>query len=206
MAVLSRVFLAAAAAALGVSALGAPDVTLTFDDIEVSNEEACGRSQLSEEDPYHGILVTGTEYNLVVNSTKTAACPSDAPFTYYPQWASSGSNVLLNLADGIRFHAPESKKLNAGFFHAGFVYDDAQLASDITNITVQIHVTSSDGREELTQDFPLWGAKNYGPWQVFVNETNADWIQVSGHVFAYTGDSVISTSNLIVDDAELWFV
>ncbi|KAL7904892.1 hypothetical protein GGI35DRAFT_489419 [Trichoderma velutinum] len=205
MAVLSRVLLAAAAASLGASALGDPDVILTFDDIEVSNEKTCGRSQLSQEDPYHGIIITGTEYNLVVNSTKTAACPSDEPFTYYAPWASSGSNVLLNLADGIRFHAPESKKLNAGFFHAGFVYNDDQLASDIKNITIQIHVTSSDGRDEELQDFTLPGG-NIGPWQVFVNQSNADWIQVSGHVFAYTNDAVISTSNLIVDDARLWYV
>ncbi|KAL5092914.1 hypothetical protein Trisim1_000646 [Trichoderma cf. simile WF8] len=204
MAVLSRVFLAAAAAALGASALGAPDVTLTFDDIAVSNEESCGRSQLSQEDPYHGIIITGTEYNLVINSTKTVACPNSQPFTYFADWASSGSNVLLNLADGIRFHAPEEKKLYSGFFHAGFVYGEDQLAPGITNVTVQIHVKTSDGKDQLFQDFPLTSG-NFGPWQVFVNETSADWIQVQGYAFAYTGSSVITSTSLIVDDAELWY-
>ncbi|RFU80713.1 hypothetical protein TARUN_1482 [Trichoderma arundinaceum] len=192
MAVLSRVLLAAAAAVIGVSA---KTVTLNFDDISVSNDEECGLKSLNQKTPYNGFLITGSNVG-VLNSTRTKECPQKEETRAYPNWSTSGSNVVYNSDGSLKFKVQGTQKITKSAFDISVIFYDDWL---LLNSTIQIQTTLSTGDQEFYVFQTL--EDGVGPFHIDVTGPPATWVQIESIAIMPIGEGPTINTDLIVDTA-----
>ncbi|KAH6609369.1 hypothetical protein Trco_002715 [Trichoderma cornu-damae] len=195
MAVLSRLLLAAAAAALGVSA---STVTMNFDDVLVSNDEACTETILNQKNGYHGFTITTFEGNVsVLNSTMTPNCPLGKEDTSaHPMWSTSGSNVLYNSAGYLKFKPQGSKKITKSSFDVDLIFYPNQL---FFNSTVKIETTLSNGKQELYVYSTL--DDGFGPYHIEVNGAPSSYVIIDALAIMPIGEGPTVNTDLVIDNA-----
>ncbi|KAL7952090.1 hypothetical protein V8C42DRAFT_357125 [Trichoderma barbatum] len=193
MAVLSRVLLAAATAALGVSAA---TVTLNFDDVSVSNEKHCGQTALSQKSAYNGFLITGSGGIGILNSTQTRNCPTEEETRAYSSWSTSGTNVLYNGNGRLKFQFLGSQKITKSAFDIDLIFYDNQIG---LNTTVEIATTLSGGEQELHVFQTL--EDGFGPYHIEVNGAPSSYVSIEALAIMPIGEAPTINTDLAVDTA-----
>ncbi|KAM6481752.1 hypothetical protein HDV62DRAFT_69657 [Trichoderma sp. SZMC 28011] len=191
MAVLSRVMLAAAAAALGVSAA---TVTLNFDDIVVSNARQCGQTALNQKTAYNGFLITGGGGVGILNSTATPNCPTEEETRPYPSWSTSGSNVVYNSNGKLKFTVQGSQKITKAAFDVDLIFYDSELQ---LNTTVEIQTTLSGGEQDLYVFHTL--EDGFGPYHIETSGTPATSVLIEALAIEPIGEGPTINTDLAVD-------
>ncbi|EHK24110.1 uncharacterized protein TRIVIDRAFT_221357 [Trichoderma virens Gv29-8] len=193
MAVLSRVLLVAAAAALGVSAT---TVTLNFDDVAVSNDKHCGQTALSQKTAYNGFLISGGGGIGILNSTQTANCPTEEETRAYSSWSTSGTNVLYNGNGRLKFQVQGSQKITKSSFDIDLIFYDNQLA---LNTTVEIQTTLSGGEQDLYVFHTL--EDGFGPYHIETTGAPASYVSIEALAIMPIGEGPTINTDLAVDTA-----
>ncbi|KAL7907394.1 hypothetical protein GGI35DRAFT_487094 [Trichoderma velutinum] len=191
MAVLSRVMLAAATAALGVSAAS---VTLNFDDIAVSNDKQCGQTALKKS--YNGFTITGDGGVGILNSTATPNCPTEEETRAYSSWSTSGSNLVYNGNGQLKFRVQGSQKITKSSFDVDLIFYDNQIA---LNTTVEIQTTLSGGEQDLYVFHTL--EDGFGPYHIETTGAPATYVLVEALAIMPIGEGPTINTDLVVDTA-----
>ncbi|KAK5996038.1 hypothetical protein PT974_04462 [Cladobotryum mycophilum] len=196
MAILSRALLAVAIAAFGASA---KTVTLNFDDISVSNADACGLKVFDQKKAYSGFLVTADSELRILNGTKTEKCKSwddwQRPFA---GWSTSGSNVIYNGDGSVQFTS-KSGNVKKATFDVDVIFTEGEIG---LNSTVRIGTSFSTGSED-DKIYVFHTLKDgFGPYHIETATSGPfSWVNVEAQAIEPIGEGPTINTDLTVDTA-----
>ncbi|CEJ87232.1 hypothetical protein VHEMI04346 [[Torrubiella] hemipterigena] len=200
----------AAATTLLAGAVSAKSISLTFDELNISNEQSCGKVELSNTVGYHGVFPSSAFFaNVeVYNTTATPAChrnAHDEVGVFDQKRATSGSNVAYGRIGSVDFQVSDANAFLTGdaSLDVSVVFTKAELANKDNLVTFDTLI-SDFGALDVRKTFSFHTAKDgFGPYHIHApNTAKYEFFEVEAGV-GVAGESSFRHPTIFVDNVQL---